>query len=337
MSQIIINYQTTLNQLQKILKNPSNEYIHYHHEKKLSEKESLITEARKNQHSYNILIELANNGFYLFRTKRPNISSFVQHNAIPKLWHRIKEGDFHYSENGLIYSLTTPEDYITRNLLVIFSSINTYIYMPSLMRMFTQNFLSLNKYISKDTAILRIADLGGVIGSYYRDSFYLPNNEINIQNLIKKISFDLKVENTILYGGSRGGTGAILHGILGNYPIVTVDPILTDFFDEKIDTHFTKNLYPETKQSRFTRLFSSSEWTKNIDRAIITSSGSPQFKFIQDILLKKYSKQFSIFLNENKNITTHPAVSANSIHFITTLINLFLNGISCEKKYHTFT
>ena len=85
-------------------------------------------------------------------------------------------------KDGLVYSLTPPQIDINPNLLVIFSSISGKMYQPFLHRYFEQNFKSINKHISPNTAILRIADIGGVTGAYY-----LNTNFYKIMRLIFKI------------------------------------------------------------------------------------------------------------------------------------------------------
>ena len=75
---------------------------------------------------------------------------------------------------------------------------------------------------SKNTIILRIADVGFVSGSYYT----LFEQEILDLIEAKKTEFGLKHQDIIFYGNSRGGTGALLLGITGNYKTVSVDPVI---------------------------------------------------------------------------------------------------------------
>ena len=87
---------------------------------------------------------------------------------------------------------------------------------------------SLAASIAKNTYILRIADTNLISGSYYQNTSNFPNYEEIIQKLIKKIASENNISprNIITYGNSRGATGALYHGLLGNYKVVAADPVI---------------------------------------------------------------------------------------------------------------
>lgn len=329
-----------LDQFNELLQNnPDCKFVHYQHALPLKNAENLITHSRNDVESYEKLITLTNNGFYLYMTKEDNISSFVHHSELPKLWQPVSKGEYIYDENGVVYSLTLPEKGLeVRNLLVVFSSMNGPIYMSSLMRLFTQNFSSLAKYISPDTAILRIADLGGVVGSYYMNSHYLSNNEDNIQKLISSIKDRLSPQKVVLYGASKGGTAALLYSLYCNYDAVIVDPILSDdhYLNKYNDLHFTKNIFPITKEEKFAQILKNHSWQDDVSRILISSVNSPQFSYVNDILLDEYGEYFSVFNNLNSMIKDHPDVAPNSLHMVTGLLNMVINDVSLQKGYQEF-
>lgn len=314
-----------------LLLNSDCQFIHYRHENELKEGESLITEARKDKDTHALLISLANRGFYLYATKDSNTSSFVQHVALPKLWKKISSGEAFYNDNGLVYSFDR-EVKNPSGLLVVFSSINAPIYKISLDRIFTKNFKSIGDYIKEDTLIMRIADLGGVTGSYYLNSKYLPNNEKNIQNLIRHIKNEYCVEKVVLLGASKGGSAAFYHGLLGGYDFVAVDPIVTDefYFNKYNDLHFMRGIADISKEDSFASLLRESaekcNFHSTFNRILITSKRSPQFNYIKKIVLDKYGDKFSIFINTDPEIKNHPDVSPKSLFKTTSLVGDCLGG-----------
>lgn len=337
MKVINIDSNTTAKQLQNIiLENSDCTFIHYTHSEVLQKGDNLITEARKNQNSYDLLIVLANNGYYLYMTKEDKISSFVHHAELPKLWQPVKNGEYIYNEDGIVYSLTMPVDQEMpiRNLLVVFSTMSGPIYMTSLMRNFTQNFSGIMKYISPDTVILRIADLGGVVGSYYMNTHYLPHNEDNIQKLITTVKNNLNVQKVVLYGASKGGSAALLYSLYHDYDAVIVDPILSDeyYINQYNDSHFTVDIYPTTKQDKYHEILKSTTWNKDVGRVIISAINTPQLSYINDIVLDQYGQHFTAFINTSNKIKDQPEVAGNSMHLITASINCMLNDIPFTKE-----
>ena len=335
-----INYNTSLEQLENLIRqNKDCRFIHYKHEFDLKKNENLITEARKNKNSHSLLFTLAHNGFYLYMTKEGNISSFVQHKELPILWKKISSGEAFYNEDGIVYSFD-EEKKNPSNLLVIFSSINAPIYKTSLDRVFTKNFKSIGKHISDDTLIMRIADLGGITGSFYLNTKFLPENELNIQKLIKDIKMDKGVEKVVLLGASKGATAALYHGILGNYDFVAVDPIVTDdyYFTKYKDLHFMQNIANISKQESFERLLLKKEWSLDkSNKILITSRNSPQYSYLSKIIFDGYEREFSVYINTDPEIKDHPDVSPRSLMATTSLINKCLARIPIEKKVNYFT
>ena len=333
----VVNFKLYIDDFEKVFfENDECEYFHVHHMDEFkSESDNLITESRREPKAKELLMKLANKGFYLYMTKENKISSFVQHKLLNRLWNPIKEKQY-YFENDLVYSIENPTIVNNVNLLVVFSSISDKMYQSSLHRYFTKNFQNIGKYINPNTVILRIADLGGVTGSYYLDNKYIQDNESKIQHLISKIALKYEARKVVLFGVSKGGSGASYHGLLGNYDFVAVDPILSDeyYLIKYKDLHFVDGISDISKLDKFKILLKSRKYSLVNNGSIITSENSPQFKYIDNLILQSSSKEFSIFVNNDPSIQDHPDVAPKSLFLITTLINNSLNNVYVDKKIY---
>ncbi|MEX5913733.1 accessory Sec system protein Asp2 [Staphylococcus ureilyticus] len=86
----------------------------------------------------------------------------------------------------------------------------------------------MERSLVKNVYTMRIMDLNVSHGSHYISTSNFPDYEKNIQlsilNLIEKLN--IKKENVVLYGGSKGGTGALYHGAALDLKTLAVDPIV---------------------------------------------------------------------------------------------------------------
>ncbi|NQD74511.1 hypothetical protein [Pseudomonas sp. CM27] len=137
----------------------SVDYFHVDHSEHVGF-ENLLHVSRKVPAAKSWVVALANAGFSLYKSC-DGVSSFVRNSEIANFWHRIKAGEFK-TFGGLVYQLELPEKQKASRVLVVFSSIGEDIFTSSLMRLFTFNFKSIGKFIPADTAVLRIADVGGL-------------------------------------------------------------------------------------------------------------------------------------------------------------------------------
>src|SRR5699024_3902474 len=129
----------------------------------------------------NLLLELTRLGFSLYYNTT-NESRFIRHDRIVHHWPAVKDGSFSISDQGIVHKLEKPESGTFEKLVVVFSPINS---KPRLIRYFRPSFATLMKYIPRNTAILRIADVGGVKGAFYLDSNYLPDYCSSIHHLLQ--------------------------------------------------------------------------------------------------------------------------------------------------------
>ncbi|MBB2997469.1 XcbB/CpsF family capsular polysaccharide biosynthesis protein [Paeniglutamicibacter cryotolerans] len=325
--------------------NGATSFIHVQHREGSSERVNLTQVARHNPDRRDLLVGLAARGFYGYVTD-DYITRYVHERRLNALWNPLKSGEYSMSAEGVVYSYTAPTvDLGNTKLLVIFSAMNAPIYSSSLMRYFAQNFSTAQKYITPETAILRISDVGGVVGNFYMNTSYHLNNVENIQKLIKKISISKNIMslNIVLYGTSKGGTAALYHGLIGDYKSISVDPVVSDHHYVELwsDSHFTVNsIFIETKESLFRRTVSEYlENCKNIEpevrNVVICSKRSPQYKYIEQILIDPLISRLSFFNVDHPGILDHPDVGPKSLPITTMIINSLLYGIDIKSGLTT--
>jgi len=287
---------------------------------------NIFAVARSNANVKSLIIKLANRGFFLVEHKG-GVSTFERFTTAHLFKKNLTNIDFPvHTHNGLYYTLEEPNiKTASPNLLIVFSSVADFSLNASISRRnFFTNFKTIGKYIPSNTYILRISDIGGVVGSFYLNNNFNSQIENDIQDLILKVLSDTNVKrnNVVLYGVSKGGTGALFHGIKGGYKSVSVDPIVTDEYHEKKfnDPHFTQGTFPTSKQEKFTELFKNSEIRRNTN--IIYSENSPLYKHINTIVRAGDISNKITFINSaNPKINDHPDVGPNTINLLTLILN----------------
>lgn len=321
----------------KIADNPRLNFIHVDcSEAGKDQADSIILQARKNPTTKQKLVIMANAGFHLY-VQRGGQSSLVRHRRISTLWQSVVNGDIKCDKNNVFYTIDPALGPGEPRLLVVFSSIAAKMYTPSLMRHFEQNFSTIRKYVPANTHILRIADMGGVVGSFYLNSNALPNNEENIYKRIANTAAELGVNNDaiVLYGTSKGGTAASFYAMRHGWRCVAVDPILSDahYVKNHNDSHFTVGTFPATKQERFADLVQSPHAESKL--SVVCSSRSPQYPYIADTLINQFRERFLFLNSENPEIRTHPDVGPKTISHALSQINLHLAGLEPDVGLKT--
>ena len=292
--------------------------------------------ARSNNDAKEVVVRLSNSGFYMVEHKQ-GVSIFFNYKN-KKLFNDIflKENVFNFGE--IYYSLEIPAGVKKPSrLLVILSSVSDMPYNASIeRRCFNKNFPSVGKYIPYDTAILRISDVGGVVGSFYINNNFSNKIETDIIRLFENIEemFKIKKENVVLYGGSKGGFAALYYGMLCGLKFIAVDPMVTDDYHQKTynDSHFTKGTFPVTKQDKIKNLLNEGV-KKDFEGYIVTSKKSPIFNYIEDI---NFPDNCSLIDVRHKDITNHVNVSLNTINIVTMLFNIMLYSFKDKKNLKIF-
>ena len=298
---------------------------------------NFLAVGRKNNAAKKLIAELSSNAFHLvkhingvsvfkkFKDSSVFINSFVDKDI--KCW------------NDTFYTLDEPvsKGVSKKNLLVIFYSIADLPFNASVSRrVFFKNYSTVAKYIPKNTFILRIADLGGVLGGFYLNSNADPNFESKIQNLIKKVQEDEGISDNqvVFYGGSKGATGALYHGLKMGIKTLAVDPIVSDEFYIKTynDLHFVEGSFPCYKEEKFYNLMLENSNKKLNFIKIITSPNSEQYSYIQNIILSSNST-INNYIFSNPYIKNHPDVGKQTLNFATAMLNNLLYDVSMDISF----
>ncbi len=320
----------------------SAKFIHVNHGDISRNNDNILQLATNHSNIRDLVFELAGEGFHLFKSEGGR-SSFVQAEHISSFWHRVKEGEFSLSDTGLIYTIAKNSTQ-PKSMVVIFSSMADVYNKSSLMRYFEQNFRSIAKFIPEETLILRIADIGGVVGGFYMPTKFDPMAADNIANLITEIStnFDIPAKRVVLYGASKGGTGALYHALNSGYHCISVDPVVTDDYYETHykDSHWTSgDLFLERKVDAFSR--AAKEFAQNTDHfqnriCVVSSPGSPLFGSISEFVSTLPEERLNYLVSHDKKITSHPDVSRHTLKLVTGLINVHLEGLSLNRENYNF-
>jgi len=286
---------------------------------------NLFAIARNNSYVKKFVTNLANDGYFLVKHDN-GISVFEKYISAKKFAHNFITNTTIKVHNDLFYTLDDPKiTTINPRLLVVFSSVADFSLNASISRRnFFTNFKSIGKYIPSNTYILRISDIGGIVGSFYLNNNFNTKVERNIQDLILFImkKHSIIKNDVVFYGASKGGTGALYHGIFGGYKSVAVDPIVSDKYHEENynDPHFTNGTFPANKQEKFSSLIKSSKIPRNTN--IIYSKNSPLYSYINSIVRNNDIKQKINYINStHPKIKDHPDVGPNTIHILTLIIN----------------
>lgn len=178
-------------------------------------------------------------------------------------------------------------------------------------RSFTEMFLSIQRSLVKDTFVLRIADLNLVRGSFYVNSANFQDYEEQIQSLIRSVMSDndIKLDNVVTYGVSRGGVGALVHGACLNSRIVAVDPIVNDeyYVKYKQDVHYvgqnremdlTGKVESYLKNSTASGVIISNHFVKN------------NWEYLKNLNLDNKLKLIDV---NDETVTEHPVLSRNTV------------------------
>jgi hypothetical protein len=300
--------------------------------------DNLIRLSRRDADLRAALLHLAGHGFLVYKSGTANgaSTSFVHASFAPRFW--VHNTDFGLREHdGICYRVELPANVPARRLLVIFSCISPADQMYEAgfsARYFAQNLRQAPKYTPWDTAILRIADLGGVVGAFYTDTLAQPDNEARVSALIGKVMADLGVEprHTVLYGASKGASGALLHSLRMGLNAVCVEPILADdyYVRRYRDSHFTAGIFPRDKRELFASHLAADG--PEAGRVVIYSSRSPQLPYIRDIAMDSPRGRRIAFIDvQSPAVADHPDVAPASLGLQVTLINQMLCGIEVPR------
>jgi hypothetical protein len=177
----------------------------------LNSKRDLMKIALTDDRVKRLLLKLTNLGYSLYY-HADGESRFIRHDRLRHHWPAVKSGAIKVSREGIFYTVEEPPSGHIEKLVVVFSPVSS---RARLIRYFRPSFGTLQKYLAPHTAVLRVADMGGVKGAFYLDTTALPANSLNIHRLIDEVATrsGLLRSDVVIYGASKGGTGALYHGL----------------------------------------------------------------------------------------------------------------------------
>ncbi|MBD5823730.1 XcbB/CpsF family capsular polysaccharide biosynthesis protein [Lactococcus petauri] len=314
----------------------SESIIDYNYEKivvDLKDKRNILELSKNNYKVYEIYKELISHDF-MFYFHSGNKSYFIKRKLIKNIWKRndlVQYGDLFYTIEKPLENRTNS--WSPLRLIVMFSSMTAdEYYSPNIgLRCFTKNFPSIQKSIVKNTMIMRIMDLNLSHGSHYINTDNYPNFENDVQESIINVmsQYNIHKDDVVLYGGSKGGTGALYHSLLGDYNSISIDPIISllEYNEMMKDSHYLKGLRKESILEDLKELS-----RKDLDYGKIII-GSPAIPFNYRLFSQLKNDNIKIQDIFDESIKSHPDISLSCIsEQVTYLNNYFLNSNNYKKQ-----
>ncbi|AID00578.1 hypothetical protein BE24_00205 [Staphylococcus xylosus] len=281
---------------------------------------------RKNPELHEQYKTLLKNDYILY-FHQGTISKFYKRKHVKELFQRKDLKQF----RDLFYTLDEPEgrkvnENVPKKLLVIFTCMpNLQEYDSALMpkRMFPKFFDGIERSLVKNVYTMRIMDLNVSHGSHYISTTNYPEYEEDVQDAIRYAASNLGVEdeNVVLYGGSKGGTGALYHGAALDFKTVAVDPIVN------IGGNLAQN------DRRFMKGLRKEDLVPSIEQHLKQSNDAKKYVICCDNV-KYYFDETNRIDNQLINkinldddmVVNHPDVSRNSVPEQLMLLNGLLLG-----------
>lgn len=214
-----------------------------------------------------------------------------------------------------------------KHLLVFFSNLRNVDWKTTnaVNRALVQGFR--NKNYVKNTILIRIADYNLINGSSYRNTENYPNFENDIQDLIAQIAMENGIlhDDIILAGTSKGGTGALYHGALGDYKVVVNDPVINwdDYNIRRNDVVGMKNFVENDFSNSINQLLDRS----NKSKKVIIHNRFSKDTFLYDAQIKIRGVDF--YELDDTTMTNHLKTTTGSTGEFWMFVNLALTGIAC--------
>lgn len=294
---------------------------------------NIIYASRKSKDTYWKYIEILKHDYILIGHKHYSSIFTKRTEYFPE---KVKGYEYLKRHKNVFYTYHAPEAKRTspslpNRLLVLFSHMNGtvkgYNNNNIITRTFNPYFLDIQRSLVKNVHILRIGDITLSHGSYYHNTTVFPDYENQVQELINayRKRFNISNDNTILYGGSKGGSGALLHSAIGDYYAICGDPILNlSFYNfDRNDFHFVQNFLPLDLTDNILR-----HMRTNKNKKFIFCHKNQKLNYEASCHLAKLSKGITqiVDLSNDSKITKHPEITSNSVPEQITLMNLIFDG-----------
>lgn len=270
---------------------------------------------KQNAKAHQMALKLAKKDYVLHGNKG-TFYRFVKRTELKTKFPKFKE---------VHYRILPPKEskkYWGNRLLVRMMGFSSH-HAPSIIeRNFQQDFLTLRDSVVKNTYILEIGDINLIAGSFYTNTKNYPDYENQIQELIELVAkkYEIDHNNIVLYGASRGGTGAMLHAALGNYKFVVADPVINDtawYLDS--DSHYVDGVRNIDLTDKICSALDSYHRLKDDGIVISTSNVGVTFSSHLRLPLDKLS-----LLDTNLRIYEHPPFNGKTVPIQLSYINNLL-------------
>ncbi|WP_239257303.1 XcbB/CpsF family capsular polysaccharide biosynthesis protein [Listeria ilorinensis] len=295
----------------------------------LKDERNIIELARSEGRAYDLYKMLLRHD-YMFYMHANRKSYFIKRKKLHTIWERNDlqhyKGVF-YSQESIYENHLEP-----KRLLVIFSSmpVESAYFSPNIgIRCFHISDAPAADKLLKNTCVMRIMDANLSHGSCYLNTNNYPLYEDEIQQAIQKVMRENGIlkEDVVLYGETKGGTGALYHGFLGDFKVVAVSPVvsLVSWHHLKNDLYYTKDFLSSKLTKKISKVRSPQKFKKIILSSPIAYS---DFLTLQN-LNKDHVEMHSIF---DTNIKDETDIFKNSlIEQITYINQLFLQSNTLSK------
>lgn len=308
-----------------IFENQERIYINTNNEK------NVLELARTNEEVKKIYKELLRNDYILYLHKE-NVSRFCKRENVNKLF--TKEHKFHQYKD-IFYRLKQPEgrkinDKVEKKLLVIFAKMpgaEKYDSAKIPHRMLPPFFEDIGRSLAKNVYIMRLMDLNVSHGSHYINTINYPNYEEDLQEAICKVikDLDIKKENVVFYGVSRGGAGAIYHGAALDYKTLAVDPIVN--IGGKLYGNDRRLLNGLRKEDLVPDINSNVSKINKFKKIVICSENVSNY---YDQAIRINSNKIQLLNMPDDNIASHPQVSPNTVPEQLMILNTLLTSFTLD-------
>lgn len=292
--------------------------------------QNLLELARKND-ELKIFYKLLLENDYILYHHLDKISRFIKRKSAYSVLDENKYDKF----NDIIYKLETPtgrkiNPKYAKTLLVVFSKMpGTEIYDDARFpyRMLPPYFPDLPRSLVKNNYIMRVMDLNVSHGSHYINTINFPDYEDQLENAIKNVQDELKIDkkNVVFFGVSRGGAGAIYHGTKLDYKTLAVDPIVN--IGGPMYANDRRILGGLRKDDLVPDINSFVDDSNEFPKYIICSENVKNY-YEQTIRLN--GEKINILNMRDDNINTHPQVSMNTVPEQLMILNNLLSEFSIE-------
>lgn len=293
----------------------------------LNSESNIIELSRSDKAIYKMYKKLLEHDYILYFHK-DGISKLYKREYISELWQR---KDL-YQQDSVFYTLDEPKEskfnkeLKYKTLLVIFTCMPPgEVYDSYLMtdRMFPKFFNNIERSLIKNVYTMRIMDLNCSHGSHYINTVNNPNMEHDIVKAIQNVKDEYNINDVVLYGASKGGTGALYYSSMLDLKCLAVDPIISLGEYNVKDDHFLKDLRKvDISEDINNYLLKKSDKEKFI-------IGSENVVFNYSMISKIKGENIHIVNKLDNHIVNHPDVSRNSVPEQLMLLNKML----LDKKF----